>query len=135
MVLVSYSGCPSRPGIHSLNRSRFILRSQVGNKTFRICKWMEMLGTSTPARAILERAVPVPVRDPTSPDRNIFRPDPISVQMGDDVMTYSTLDSRLYTPTPTKPWRGIWVGDYSSHGSEFILFHQSDDEPATCFSL
>ena len=42
------------------------------------------------------------------------------------VETYSTIDPLVYTPTPAKPWRGIWVGDYSAHGCEFILVHQPD---------
>ena len=50
-----------------------------------------------------------------------------------ETWTYATLDPALYTPTPAKPWRGIWVGDYSDHGCEFILMHQPDDDfdPAT----
>lgn len=42
--------------------------------------------------------------------------------------TYATLDSSLYTPTKEKPYQGIWVGDYSAHGSEFLLFLQRDYE-------
>jgi hypothetical protein len=42
-------------------------------------------------------------------------------------VTYATLDPKLYTPTAEKPWRGIWVGDYSGHGCEFLLIHQPDD--------
>lgn len=30
------------------------------------------------------------------------------------------------TPTPERPWRGIWVGDYSVHGCEFLLINQPD---------
>ncbi|KAF4157253.1 hypothetical protein CNMCM6936_001211 [Aspergillus lentulus] len=54
--------------------------------------------------------------------------------------TYATLDPRLYTPTKEKPYQGIWVGDYSAHGCEFLLFLQRDrddeasgssDEPET----
>ena len=44
------------------------------------------------------------------------------------IETYATLDPALYTPTPDKPWRGIWVGDYSDHGCEFLLIHQPDDD-------
>lgn len=55
----------------------------------------------------------------------------VGLRIGDRISAYSTLDSVLYTPTPTKPWRGIWVGDYSGHGCEFILVHQPDDPPAT----
>jgi len=43
------------------------------------------------------------------------------------VDTFATIDPVLYTPTENKPWRGIWVGDYSGHGSEFLLMHQPDD--------
>lgn len=42
--------------------------------------------------------------------------------------TYATLDPKLYTPTKEKPYQGIWVGDYSDHGCEFLLFLQRDEE-------
>ncbi|KAF5863902.1 hypothetical protein ETB97_009188 [Aspergillus alliaceus] len=42
--------------------------------------------------------------------------------------TYATLDPRLYTPTRRKPYQGIWIGDYSAHGCEFMLFLQRDSE-------
>jgi len=45
-----------------------------------------------------------------------------------DTATYATLDPELYTPTPDKPYRGIWVGDYSAHGCEFLLITQPDDD-------
>ena len=44
-----------------------------------------------------------------------------SVRMGEDVTTWSTLLESSYTPTKRKPWQGIWVGDYSAHGCEFLL--------------
>lgn len=44
------------------------------------------------------------------------------------LVTYATLDPSLYTPTPEKPYQGIWVGDYSAHGCEFLLFLQEDLE-------
>ncbi|GKT92324.1 F-box domain-containing protein [Colletotrichum tofieldiae] len=50
------------------------------------------------------------------------------VHIGEEVVTYSTLDPVVYTPTPLKPWRGIWVGDYSGHGCEFLLINQPDEE-------
>ena len=50
------------------------------------------------------------------------------VHMGETVTTYGAIPSKLYTPTAEKPLRGLWVGDYSSHGCEFILIHQPDDE-------
>lgn len=47
------------------------------------------------------------------------------------ISTYATLDPSLYTPTKQKPYQGIWVGDYSAHGCEFLLFLQKDPEPNT----
>ena len=40
--------------------------------------------------------------------------------------TFSTLDPDIYTPTKEKPYQGIWVGDYSAHGCEFLLVLQKD---------
>lgn len=42
-----------------------------------------------------------------------------------EMETFSKLSSDLLTPTREFPWRGIWMADYSSHGPEFLLFHQS----------
>ena len=74
-------------------------RSEMSNQAFRIKKWMEMLGNNGRT----------------------------GTHIGEEVETYGTLDPRLYTPTADKPWRGIWVGDYSGHGCEFLLMHQPDD--------
>ncbi|CAI7586992.1 unnamed protein product [Penicillium glandicola] len=41
-------------------------------------------------------------------------------------LTYSTLDPILYTPTAENPYQGIWVGDYSAHGCEFLLVLQKE---------
>ncbi|PSR88788.1 hypothetical protein BD289DRAFT_227200 [Coniella lustricola] len=54
---------------------------------------------------------------------------PMSVRLGDSVTTYSTLEPDLYTPTADQPWKGIWVGDYSSHGCEFLLIKQNHATP------
>ncbi|UNI24833.1 hypothetical protein JDV02_010549 [Purpureocillium takamizusanense] len=96
-------------------------RSQwdVSDQTFRIRQWMEMAGTPAPPR-LLGRTPAGP------PDLGLT-----GVHIGEEIITYSTLDPVLYTPTPTKPWRGIWVGDYSGHGCEFLLINQPDDPPAT----
>ena len=59
---------------------------------------------------------------------DIDLPQPLGIHIGEDVSTYATLDPALYTPTPNKPYRGIWVGDYSSHGCEFLLITQPDEE-------
>ncbi|KAH6847574.1 hypothetical protein B0I37DRAFT_147637 [Chaetomium sp. MPI-CAGE-AT-0009] len=53
---------------------------------------------------------------------------PACVKLGEEVATYSTLDPAQYTPTPTKPFRGIFVGDYGGHGCEFVWINQPDDD-------
>lgn len=64
-------------------------------------------------------------------------PPTLGVHFAEEVVTYSTLDPVLYTPTAEKPWRGIWVGDYSGHGCEFLLINQlevegeEDEKPLT----
>lgn len=73
-------------------------RSEASDQTFRIRRWMEW------ARSAL------------------------GLRLGEETVTWSTLDPYYYTPTKEKPWRGIWVGDYSVHGCEFLLVHQPDPE-------
>ncbi|KAH8816493.1 F-box domain-containing protein [Xylogone sp. PMI_703] len=75
-------------------------RAEVSDQTFRIRRWMDMAAGQ-----------PVP-----------------GVHLGEEVYTYATLDPKLYAPTEDKPYRGIWIGDYSGHGCEFLLMHQPDDE-------
>ena len=50
----------------------------------------------------------------------------LEFRMGESVMTFSTLLEESYTPTKKKPWQGIWVGDYSGHGCEFLMVLQKD---------
>lgn len=50
---------------------------------------------------------------------------------GEAVSTWSTLDPVLYTPTPQKPYQGIFVGDYAAHGCEILLVLQSESPPAS----
>ncbi|RYP43844.1 hypothetical protein DL768_009624 [Monosporascus sp. mg162] len=70
--------------------------SEISDQTFQIRQWMEL------------------------------GPPQLGVHLGEEIVTYSTLDPVLYTPTAEKPWRGIWVGDYSGHGCEFLLINQPD---------
>lgn len=50
-----------------------------------------------------------------------------SAQLGEVVTTYGTLDPACYAPTKDKPWQGIWCGDYSGHGCEFLVIMQPDE--------
>ncbi|KIX00164.1 uncharacterized protein Z518_10301 [Rhinocladiella mackenziei CBS 650.93] len=52
------------------------------------------------------------------------------IRIGEEVSTWSTLDPVLYTPTPEKPYQGIYVGDYAGHGCEFLLVMQTDKAPS-----
>ncbi|CAG8923507.1 unnamed protein product [Penicillium salamii] len=47
---------------------------------------------------------------------------------GKYIQTYSALDPESYTPTKEKPYQGLWVGDYSTHGCEFILVLQTREQ-------
>ncbi|KAH8650517.1 hypothetical protein BGZ60DRAFT_550296 [Tricladium varicosporioides] len=76
-------------------------RSEVCEEAFRIRRWMEMSAGINGGPG---------------------------VHLGEEVYTYATLDPKIYTPTEDKPYRGIWVGDYSGHGCEFLLMNQPDDE-------
>ncbi|KAL9602421.1 MAG: hypothetical protein Q9219_001845 [cf. Caloplaca sp. 3 TL-2023] len=60
-----------------------------------------------------------------------FGSGPIGVHIGEDVMTFSTIAEEYYTPTVEKPWQGIWVGDYSGHGCEFLLLIQRAVDPVS----
>lgn len=51
------------------------------------------------------------------------------IRIGEEVSTWSTIDPALYTPTPEKPYQGIYVGDYAGHGCEFLLIMQTEKAP------
>lgn len=55
------------------------------------------------------------------------RPYGPNMRVGEDVTTWGTLPEECYTPTPQKPWQGIWCGDYAGHGCEFLAIMQPDD--------
>ncbi|GAP84240.2 putative F-box domain-containing protein [Rosellinia necatrix] len=84
------------PDVIGSPRWKPVNRSEVSSFTFRIRQWIEL------------------------------GPPTIGFHIGEEILTYSTLDPYLYTPTPERPWRGIWVGDYSVHGCEFLLINQPD---------
>ena len=116
------------------------IRAESSDQTFRVRQWIEMAG-SPPAGLIFGQGLQsmmqtltgrvTPPRRPGARSSLVDFPGLTGVHLGEEVITYSTLDPALYTPTDLKPWRGIWVGDYSSHGCEFLLIHQPDDPVAT----
>ncbi|KAF4120389.1 protein of unknown function (DUF3506) [Geosmithia morbida] len=107
-------------------------RCEVSDQTFSIRRWIQMGGAvHSPVGMGLDRvgsvAGSIPISDMTGRQPG----GAIGAHIGEEVMTFSTLDPELYKPTPTRPWRGIWVGDYSGHGCEFLLINQPDEPEAT----
>lgn len=116
---------PEGVGLHPFDHPH--CRSEVSENTFRIRKWMEMNGA--PALFGVGGALAELTRLPTG----LLPPGSTlpGIRIGEEIVTYATLDPDIYTPTPTRPWRGIWVGDYSGHGCEFLVIHQPDEPAAT----
>ncbi|KAI9152026.1 F-box domain-containing protein [Paramyrothecium foliicola] len=106
-------------------------RSQVCDQAFRIRQWMELPGSPSLNFLSQTNGVAGLIRGLAAGEGGAVAGGGVGVHLGEEVSTYSTLHPTLYTPTPTKPWRGIWVGDYSGHGCEFLLVNQPDDEPVT----
>lgn len=113
-------------------------RDDVSDQTFRIRQWMRMPGTPSHPSLMdgqtARFAGMAQVFNGLSDVANgtaIHFAGASGIHTGEEVTTYSTLDPVLYTPTETKPWRGIWVGDYSGHGCEFLLINQPDGPPVT----
>lgn len=102
-------------------------RSEISDSVFKIRTWLEVQGRGEGATSALDGGLVRLLR--------AMRPQPeeggvLETRMADEVHPYSTLDPRFYTPTPEKPYRGIWIGDYAQNGYEFVLIHQPDDEGA-----
>lgn len=76
--------------------------SELSEHTFRLRRWIDF-----PSRLASTRTM--------------------TMRMGEDVSTFATLPPETYTPTKEKPWRGIWCGDYSGHGCEFLVILQPDE--------
>ncbi|GAB1735090.1 hypothetical protein NU219Hw_g158t1 [Hortaea werneckii] len=119
--------------------------SEVSQHNFRLRKWVEYTGRrSTPtllpfnspnglSAALGLNNGPSPA-SPGSPPAFFAAGLPsterggLSIRMPEDITTYATLPPESYMPRPGKEWQGIWCGDYSGHGCEFLLITQPDDE-------
>ncbi|KLU81056.1 F-box domain-containing protein [Magnaporthiopsis poae ATCC 64411] len=117
--MTSGRGRPS----HSFLEAMPVRRCEISDQGFRIRTWLELRPALT---EMLRRRHELLGNDPevTSPLPGMG----YGTHLGEETTTYSTLDPVLYTPTADCPWRGIWVGDYSGHGCEFLLIHQIQDE-------
>lgn len=47
----------------------------------------------------------------------------------------AAVDAALYTPDAAHPLRGLWVGDYISHGCEMVLFLQEEAHKLVAIKL
>ena len=112
---------------------RPMCREDSSDRIFRLRQWME-LGAAVSSHmgsmggfVGLMHALSGAVAPEPSPTLGLSVAGGGGMKIGEEINTYSTLDPSLYTPTETKPWRGIWVGDYSAHACEFLVIYQSDD--------
>lgn len=109
------------------DRDKPTSRAEVSDQAFRIRQWVQLGGfPDLGPNADTAEALELVIRQMQGGNGASM-----GINLGENIVTYSTLDPALYTPTKTKPWRGIWVGDYSGHGCEFLLINQPDDPPAT----
>ncbi|GAM86328.1 hypothetical protein ANO11243_043420 [Dothideomycetidae sp. 11243] len=108
--------------------------SDISQSTFRIRKWVEYHGRRSSNHSSPYEAID---RLTTAAGLNIFAHMASSIprgifpdRRGDRVTTFGTISPEAYTPTRRKPWRGIYCGDYSGHGCEFLLVMQLDEADA-----
>jgi hypothetical protein len=121
----------SRDGYSSAGHRPSTL-GEVSEYNFRLRKWVEYTGRRSSPR-IMSFTSPNGLSAAMGLGGNYFAGSSImgggmSVRMPEDITTYATLPPECYTPTKAKPWRGIWCGDYSGHGCEFLLINQPDKD-------
>ncbi|CAK7267759.1 hypothetical protein SEPCBS119000_002715 [Sporothrix epigloea] len=106
------------------------LRSDVSERAFHVRKYLEAKPGAEQSAATTKARRPVqPVAPPSfaaEEDEDSSSETPASSRR-DPILTYATLDPYYYTPTEDRPFRGIFVADYNSHGCEFLLVHQYDN--------
>lgn len=105
--------------------------SEVSQHNFRLRKWVEYTGRGSSPR-IMSFTSPNGLSAAMGLGGNYFAGlnaavgGGMNVRMPEDITTYATLPEECYTPTKAKPWQGIWCGDYSGHGCEFLVVVQPD---------
>lgn len=110
-------------------------RPNTSDRSFRVRKWLTMrVPEATPSNILASSHDPAHATGSPYPGTGSSLPflaahqRSMRLHIGEEVSTYATFDPKLYTPTKAKPFRGIWVGDYSGHGCEFLLITQPDDD-------
>ncbi|KAI5201406.1 hypothetical protein E4T39_05231 [Aureobasidium subglaciale] len=106
--------------------------NEVSQNTFRLRKWVEFSGrrhsSSIMALGAAERIHNALGFGGFAPTLMHAGGHGMTVRMGEEVSTYATLPQSCYVPSKQKPWQGIWCGDYSGHGCEFLLVLQPDKD-------
>jgi hypothetical protein len=95
--------------------------SETSQSTFRARRWAESSQPPTGGSTQLTSRVTGSLWNALG---MMGRPSP--PRRPDVVTTCATLPLDAWRPTPEKPWQGIWVGDYSGHGCEFLYIRQPD---------
>ncbi|KAG8631607.1 hypothetical protein KVT40_000747 [Elsinoe batatas] len=112
-----FSSISHRPSKHN----------EISQNTFRIRRWMEYANRRNSSKLA---QFPGLDRLSVAPGLTFFASSASGYNLdrrGENVTTFGTIDPAAYTPTPRKPWRGIYCGDYSGHGCEFLLVLQPDE--------
>lgn len=118
-------------------------RSEINEKVFRIRSWIQMRSAGPRGASMGWIGTYLPLGNVWPSNNAVFGQASrawsssnipgthasTSTHIGDQITTYSTLDPELYTPDTSQPWKGIWVGDYSAHGCEFLLITQNHPTP------
>ncbi|KAF2160490.1 hypothetical protein M409DRAFT_59965 [Zasmidium cellare ATCC 36951] len=105
--------------------------SEVSHNNFRLRRWVEYTGRRTNPNFIFGSgggmSATLGINMPYfAPGMESTVGGGMTIRMPEDITTYATLPESCYIPTPQKPWQGIWCGDYSGHGAEFLLITQPD---------
>lgn len=108
--------------------------SEVSQHNFRLRKWVEYTGrhaspnfVSSFASTLGGLSAGLGLAGPQfPPNLGTTTVGGLSIRFPEDITTYATLPPSCYTPTKDKPWQGIWCGDYSGHGCEFLVVSQPD---------
>ncbi|KAF4553147.1 Hypothetical protein D9617_8g051610 [Elsinoe fawcettii] len=112
-----FSSLSHRPSKHS----------EISKNTFRVRRWMEYANRRNSSNLAQFSGLD---RLSVAPGLSFFASSANGINLdrrGENVTTFGTIDPAAYTPTARKPWRGIYCGDYSGHGCEFLLVLQPDE--------
>ncbi|KAK3675280.1 hypothetical protein LTR78_004790 [Recurvomyces mirabilis] len=97
---------------------------EVSEHHWRLRKWVEFNGRR--ANPTIVSLMSHGMYNPMNGSNGSYNGGGISIKMPEDITTFATLPEWAFTPTPAKPWQGLWCGDYSGHGCEFLVVLQPD---------